>query len=169
MYKTDTTGSQVIVGVCFVGQRVYETNAAEANLSQTQKKLVAHYIDARPAPEIRFLKTSFSFDSGAAGGKVNDVQTPECNEPLLIRGVQTNLQHSTIRMKIEGEAEWMPGPVPVWGLGSHTSNTLENYVWFERPFFLPAKARLYMDLVNTFDGTNNDGASGQITFIGETM
>ena len=172
LFKQVASGAISYDYFAFVGSRTFGAEDDEAKLTASDRTLIETLISARRLPQIRLLTMPVRFKGG--GAAANDVasaqKTPEQREPLIIRGARTTLRRSRVSLKIEGEAEWMPEPAPIWALANYIDNQKEVYHWFENPFVLPPGQSIVGDFINTIDDADAafDG-NGQITFIGSTV
>lgn len=168
MFKTDTTADPETVNLTLIALRPFRAGFGNDILTATQSELVNRFITLRQTPEMRFLKQQITFN---ANGVAENVEFPRPTEPLLIRGVRTNLAYSTIEAGVEGEPKWTTGPTPIWALAAQENAPLANYNWFERNVFLPADGQLATSFKNTVDGvlTDNIGTSYTLTWACETM
>ncbi|MGI8996417.1 MAG: hypothetical protein ACR2GW_07060 [Pyrinomonadaceae bacterium] len=172
LFKQVASGAIAYNYFAFVGSRIFGANSDEAKIPAADKTQIETLISARRTPQERLITMPVKFKGGgvAADDTAPNMRTPEQREPLLIRGARTTLRYSRVTMKLEGEAEWMPEPAPIWSLANYSDNQKEVYHWFENPFLLPAGQQLVGDFINNLD---DDAAAfdgnGQITFVASTV
>ena len=172
MFKTDTTAAAEEANIVLVGVRVFRREVGELALDKVERERIDFLMKAREAPRTVFLKQAVEFDSPYAGGVCGNLQTPEVPEPMMLLGVRTNLRQSLIEgVRLEGEPNWMPSAVPIWGFAGEDEMVHENYQWFSRPIYLRSKQAIQIDrITNTIDGTDFDPETGNfITWICETV
>jgi hypothetical protein len=166
VYKTETTPDPETINFVLVGYRV----SKNYQLDDAERKLVLDSIAKRSLPRTIWLKQQIDFDSAIVGGKARNVYTPQCDEPLLIRGCRSSLRQSLIDLGIEGEAVWTTNDCPIWAIVGDDEDESDSYMWFQRPIFLPSRETLEMSLTNSIDGVNIDPQlANQITWICETV
>ena len=172
MFKTDTTAAAERVNIVLIGVRVFKKEVGELALDKVEHERIDFLMKAREAPRTVFLKQLVEFPSFMPGSVCSNLQTPEVPEPLLVLGVRTNLRQSLIQgVRLEGEPNWMPSDVPIWGFAGEDELIHENYQWFSRPIFLRSKQAIQIDrITNSIDGTDFDAQTGNfITWICETV
>ena len=172
MFKTDATATAEETNIVLVGVRVFKKEVGQLALDKIERERIDFLMKARECPRTVFLKQLVEFDTPIPGGKATDLITPEVPEPLLLLGVRTNLRQSLIQgVRLEGEPNWMPSDVPVWGFAGEDELMHENYQWFSRPIFLRSKQAIQIDrITNSIDGTDMDPQTGNfITWICETV
>jgi hypothetical protein len=172
MYKPDSTPSPIVVNIVVVGLRVFRSEYGEILLDPQERKRLDWTMEARESPRTVFLKQAVSFDTAGAGGESRNLITPQVAEPLLIRGVRTTLRNSLIEgLRIEGEPNWMPSLIPIWGLAAENDLLHENYQWFSRPIYLRSGQSIEIARIrNSIDGVIGDSQFGNsITWIAETV
>jgi hypothetical protein len=166
VYKTETTDDPETVNFVLTGYRVSENY----QIKDAERKLVNESIAKRDLPRIVILKQEINFDSALAGGKARNVYFPTSDEPLLVRGCRTSLNHSLIRLGIEGEPEWTTKECPIWAIAQDELNNESSYLWFQRPVFLPARTVIEMSLENSINGVHIDPQNNNIiSWICETV
>lgn len=157
--------------IVFVGYRVLPPGSNTVN--PEQQALITRYLQFRRTPEIRLLTQRIIFDADQPNAKTGLIFSPQAAEPLLIRGCRSSLNVSTIRLRIEGEPEWSPAAFPIFALATQTGVGQQNYEYFERPIFLPAKTAIEMELTNSVDSSgifdNSLEVSREITWLCETV
>ena len=166
MFKNEPSDAPVTVWLTLICLRTLKYNTS---LDEVQSKAVKKALLLNDAPEQRFIKQKITFD---ANGEARNVLSPVgLEEPHLIRGVKTSLNHSLVEnVGIEGEPDWALEPFPLWSLASEPATAHENYSFFARPVFLPAKTQFTMSLKNSLDGGEySDGETGTITWLLETV
>jgi len=172
MFKTDTTAAAEEANIVLVGVRVFRKEVGDIALDKIERERIDFLMQAREAPRTIFLKQSVAFSTNAAGGICENLLTPEVPEPLLILGVRTNLRQSLIQgLRLEGEPNWMPSAVPVWGVMGEDELMHENYQWFSRPVYLRSKQAIEIErITNSIDESTLDEQTGNfITWICETV
>lgn len=168
VYKPDNTeaGLSEFLNLILIGITV---NKRTLTLSGDEAALIRKEISFRPIPEVRFIKQEIRFDAAGAGGTVKNLVTPTSDEPLILRGVKSTLGASMIEAKIEGETDWTVAPIPIWALANEDVNKSDNYRYFERPIYLPAKTQIIMNLENGIGNDYDEQTGGTITWLAETV
>lgn len=165
MYK-DTTDNEEISNLVFVGYRIFSEKFTFTNFQEDEIKEIKGFISQREIPRQKWLKHEIKFD---AEGFASDVLTPDIDEPLIIRGIRTDLKHSVIqRIKFQNHLDWLTEDTPIWAIASETRGN-GNYHYFKQPLYLPRKSAIQIDLKNTIDGTSYIDGDGSITWLCETV
>jgi hypothetical protein len=171
MFKTDATAGTETDNICFIGIRVFNKAYGDAIYDGDEQRRVEEWIAATECPRVEFLKAQINFATAGVGGLARNILFPQVDHPLLVRGLRTTLRQSQIEgFRIQGEANWMPSAVPVWGVCGEDEQVHENYQWFPRPIYLRSKNQIEIERVtNSIEGTLIDAQTGNtITAICET-
>lgn len=171
MFKPDTTANPEVAHVVLIAVRVFSREYADYALAGGEIDRINNYIAAREVPTVRLLKQSVNFDAAGVGGQAVNLYTPRVEEPLLLRGVRTTLEQSSIEFGISGEPSFTVEPTPIWAVAAEPDTGHENYHWFSKPIFLKSGQTIETRrVVNGIDGSTFDAQTGNtITWICETV
>jgi hypothetical protein len=171
MFKTDATAGTEQGNIVLVGLRAFRKGYGDELLDGNERSRIDQAIQLREIPALKFLKQAVTFSSAVAGGVARNLFTPQVEEPLLIRGVRTNLRQSLIDLRVEGEPNWTVKPTPIWGVAGEDDLTYDNYQWFSKPIYLHSRTTVEIQTItNSIDNVNIDAQNNNfITWICETV
>jgi len=154
MFKTDDTDEDEISNLVFIGLAVYSREYAATMLDPREQAKISELLDYRETPQQRFLKHSFDFDSPDFGRAARNLTTPgNVDEPLLVRGLRTNLANSLITINLLGQPQWTVNPTPIWAIAAESDLNDDQYIWFPRPVYLRSNGSIQIPLITNGTGT----------------
>jgi hypothetical protein len=176
MFKQDTTAAVEIANVVLIGVAVYNKSYAAALLDPTEQDKINRSMAFREVPEVKYLKQTFDFDTAVFLGAARNLRSPaNVDEPLLVKGLRTNMANSLITIGVAGQLLWTVSPTPIWALAAESAMTEDNYLWFPRPIYLRSGATIEIPLITNGTGTAAapgplDAQTGNtITWLCETV
>lgn len=176
VFKTDDTATNEIANIVFIGVAVYSKEYAATMLDSREQAKISELLNFRETPQQRFLKHSFDFDTPDFGGAARNLSTPaNLDEPVLVRGLRTNLANSRITLNLLGQPQWTVNPTPIWAIGAEDDLQDDNYIWFSRPIYLRSNGSIQIPVISNGTGTDDvpgplDPQTGNsLTWICETI
>ncbi len=159
----NNSGAPETVNTVFVGNRIYKTNSAEAQMSSDTLRNVQENIRARPVPAPRFAVVPIVFENGVATGS-----TPKAGEPLMIYGFRSTVSRALVNFGFDAENLFAKRSFPIWALASERNNARRLYNLLNSPLFISKGEQLTFLFKNTIDGVNFAG-DGQLELLMRTV
>jgi hypothetical protein len=171
MMKTDATGAAELANVTLLAYRVFPKEQAAITIGPQDANRIDELIQIRPAPVSKVMKVAITYPAASVGSLAQNIYTPRLDDPVIIRGIRTNMSQSTIAIGLEGGSNWMPAQTPIWAVAAENQSQVENYIWGERGLYLPANTSMVINMINgNIDQLNFDPATGNwISFIFDTI
>lgn len=165
VYKTDATAADLNANIVLIGTRVYQT----PQLAPKEIDQITRAISLRPTPKQFFVEVSVDYVTATLGNVATNIFSPTPGEPVIIRGVRTDLRLSKVEMGLTGEPRWTVNAVPTWGVAAETELFYDNYQWFSKGVYLASDGTIEIPrITNGIDGLTPDSATGRFTFYCET-
>lgn len=171
MMKTDVTAAAETANVTLLAYRVFPKEQAAITIDGAEAARIDQLIRTRQAPVPKVMKVSVEYPSASVGSLAQNIFTTRLDEPVIIRGIRTNMSQSTIALGFEGGANWMPAQTPIWAVAAENQSQVENYIWYERGLYMPSDTSIVINMINgNIDQANFDPATGNwISFMYDTI
>ncbi len=172
MYKQDATAGAEVANVVLIGVRVLNPSWGEMLLDPDERLVIDRCLYLSPAPTPLLLKVPVNFDVAGVGGVAESIMTPRVENPLLVRGMRSNLAWSTVELGVAGEPTWTPRATPIWAVAQEAEQNNDAYMWFSRPVYLKSDNQITVYRVTNggVDNATFDDQNGNtITFICDTV
>jgi len=119
-----------------------------------------------------YLDLVADFTGTSDGDSVPNVQSNQYAFPLIVYGAATNGIFCLVELKDASDDDMTAGPCPINAVAQDivvTSNNhkAEPYLWFPKPFYLPANAQFTANFINGLNGATESGLV-QMSFICST-
>jgi hypothetical protein len=106
------------------------------------------------------------------GDTVPNVQSNQYPFPLIVYGAATNGVFCLVELKDASDDDMTAGPCPINAIAqdvvvTNNNHKAEPYLWFPKPFYLPANAQFTANFINGLNGGVETGLV-QMTFICST-
>lgn len=158
--------------LCFVCLRVFPQDAAEAQLGPGERAEIDRIIATRPEAQDFFLQLAVPYVSGGTATEtLTGLFTQAYDEPLLVVGCSRSLYRSTVELSDSNGYLFSSAAMPVSGLANVFSDYRAPYLFFPKPFYLPANTRLRGNFVNRSPapGAAAWDDAGDLIFLCETL
>lgn len=141
-----------LVSTVFCGERIYPANAAEAMLTESEKRTIEQFIKKRPAPETRYglFPVVFDADGNATG------ETPKVNEPRLILGFRSTFTDALVNLGFDSDNAFSKQKFPLWALAAEPNNARGVFQMLKSPLYVGTNQQLLFSFKNQI----NDVAPG---------
>ena len=172
MIKQDLTSEIEVVNLTFIAIRVYPQLQQRITIDENESALIDRLIALRETPLSKYMKVGITFPSDDVGATATNIYTPQNDEPMILRGVRTNLSNCTLSLGLEGGPNWMADQTPIWAIGAENESQVDNYLWGERGIYVHSNQSIVINsMINgNIDQQNVDVATGgEITFLYDTV